>query len=110
MNLRNWSTLILYIGGICTALHGQQQTQKTDNTKVLETEEIELAMLKFEPNYTENSAQKRQLFLRKRMQVDSMQISDRKKQKLIKALYKDLNSTAFEKALLADQYFEDDID
>ncbi len=94
----------------CTLMYGQQQIENTEPNTTLDTGVDELVLFKFEPNYTMNSAQRRELFLFKRMQIDSMPISDRKKEKLIKALYKDLNSKEFEKALLANQLFQEDID
>lgn len=108
MNWKTWSILVSCVVSAHTALQGQQETK--NNESILVTGEEELVMLKFEPNYTANSAQKRELFLYKRKQIDSMPISDRKKEKLIKILYKDLNSKEFDKALLANQHFQKDID
>lgn len=99
----------------CIGLNGlTAQEVKQDSvvhTKPIAFEEDEgLIMLKFEPDFVSARVKRRNAILEKRRMIDTLDISDKKKLRLIKELYKDLNSKRLQKALLAETKFEDDLD
>jgi len=67
-------------------------------------------MLKFEPDYAAEQLKRRNAILEKRRMIDTMDISEKRKLRLIKELYRDLNSKRVQKALLAETKFEDELD
>jgi len=109
-----WSSLCM----VCLTGYGVH-AQDTKKDKVLEKkkamglveEEGEgPIMLKFEPDYAAEQLKRRQTLLEKRRMIDTMDIPEKKKLRLIKELYRDVNSKRVQKALLAELKYEDQLD
>lgn len=92
--------------GITTAK--AQDTKKNPVTTISEEDEGPI-MLKFEPDFVAASLRKRAVFLEKRNIIDTMDISDRKRQRLLKQLYKGKYPKELQREALADTKFEDDM-
>lgn len=106
--MRNLITLILclFCAGLTTAkAQGTNKSTLTTNTE----EEEGPIMLKFEPNFVAASLKKRTLFLEKRRMIDTMDISDRKRQRLLKQLYQGKSPKELQGDGLVDTKFEDDM-
>lgn len=73
------------------------------------TEEEGPLVLKFEPRLDIIENRRRQLFQLERQAIDTMQISERKKQRLLRNLHKDIYNGRFEQTLITTSIFEDDI-
>ena len=99
----------------CIGLNGlTAQVVKQDSvvqkkSSVFEEDEGPI-MLKFEPDFVSARVKRRNAILEKRRIIDTLDISDKKKLRLIKELYKDLNSKRLQRALLTETKFEDDLD
>ncbi|MGC1514968.1 MAG: hypothetical protein WA810_05280 [Maribacter sp.] len=65
-------------------------------------------MYQFEPNYVSAREVHREALLEKIKALDTLPISDKKRLRLIKSLYKDLNSEKFQKTIMANTQFEDE--
>ncbi len=85
-----------------------QDTKKSPLTTNAEEEEGPM-VLKFEPDFVAASLKKRALFLEKRSIIDTMDISDRKRQRLLKQLYQGKSPKELQGDALADTKFEDDM-
>lgn len=104
------STLIL----LCFALlawgalrtQGQDAEEKT-TSEVVVKEEDEPIMYKFEPNYLESVADRKETIQRTRAVLDTMDISEGKRRRLLKDLYKNGITERLTKAMMADSKFED---
>lgn len=101
--------LLVFCIGLCalstTNLLAQQKPQKETE---LETEEEEGPMLfKFEPDYLAAEEARREEILLMRARIDSMDISEGKRQKLIRDLYRNKDSKRLAKILLANNKFEE---
>ena len=70
------------------------------NSEILEEDEQPL-MLKFEPDFTSSQEKRRNAILEKRRIIDTLQISEKKKLRLIKEIYRNVNSKRLQKTLLA---------
>ncbi len=107
--------LILSVYGCFLAFGCQQlQAQQTDEkpkapTKALleEEEEEGPSMYKFEPDFLAATEAKKARIERARRILDTMDISERRKRKLLKDLYKNGVSDRLSKTVLADVKFED---
>lgn len=84
------------------------QKKSVNRTKSTSTEDELPVMYQFETNYAEAQLKSREALLVKIRALDTLQISEKKRLRLIKALYKDLNSEKFQKTILAEAQFEDD--
>ncbi|MFD0797610.1 hypothetical protein ACFQZJ_09070 [Maribacter chungangensis] len=86
------------------------QGQKRDSLDgAVEKDEGPL-VLKFEPKLDITANRKRTLFKQYRHRIDTMQISEKKKQRLLRNLYKDIYEGTFEKTQLSNTFFEDDME
>jgi len=105
----------------CQLLQAQQTEEKTvpPTTKELtvaekialaEEEEKGPSMYKFEPDFIAATDAKKARIEMARKILDTMDISERKKRKLLKDLYKSGISDRLSKTILADVKFEDDVD
>jgi len=101
-----------------TCMAGQRLKAQTVNNDSLATkknikeiieEDNEPMMLRFEPDYAAEQLKRRNVILAKRRIIDTMDISEKKKLRLIRDLYKDINSKRLQKAMLVDTKFEDEL-
>lgn len=86
-------------------LIAQQTPQK--QAKLQEDEEEGPALFKFEPDYLASEEARRKEILLMRTLIDSMDISEGKRQKLVRDLYRNKNSKRLTKILLANNKFEE---
>lgn len=91
-----------------TATVGYGQTSDTQKKSLFPEDEDLPIMYQFEPNYMATKTERREALLEKIHALDTLPISEKKRLKLIKALYKDLNSEKFNKTMLANTHFEDE--
>lgn len=90
----------------CTGL---LYSQTNDSTKVNSKEEDEgPVMFQFEPNYETAVMLHRAALKEKISRLDTLDISDRKRQRLIKALYKESRNFNFKKSVLVNTEFEEE--
>ncbi len=86
------------------------QVQQMDSISRMLPEEDAPLVLKFEPNINITANRKRSLFKIERRFIDTMQVSERKKQRLLRNLYRDIHAGTFNKTLITNTVFEDNID
>ena len=95
--------------GLCALstneLLAQQKPQK--EAKLQEEEEEGPMLFKFEPDYLAVEEARRKEILLMRAMIDSLDISESKRQKLIRELYKNNGSRRLNKILLANNKFEE---
>ena len=93
---------------LCTGLMAVTAQDIKKRPTITNTEEEEGPMvLKFEPDFVAASIKKRALFLEKRSMIDTMDISDRKRQRLLKQLYQGKSPKELQGGAVADTKFED---
>ena len=101
--------LLLFCIGLCmlntTNLFGQQKPQKEAIGQAEEEEGP--ALYKFEPDYLATKEARRKEILSMRALIDSMDISESKRQKLVRDLYRNKDSKRLTKILLANNNFEE---
>ncbi|MGB3149966.1 MAG: hypothetical protein WBB27_04835 [Maribacter sp.] len=105
--------LFLIIISFLVVAHGNSQSNKEDSVvtgKTVYNEDDGPIVLKFEPDFVSAQVNRRNAILEKRRIIDSLDISEKKKIRLIKELYKDLNSKRLRKVLLAETKFEYNLD
>jgi len=81
--------------------------QSTPQTAETIIEEEGPLLTKFEPGFQESNEERMAEIRRKRAILDTLDISERKRRRLLKDLYKNQISERLSKALLADTEFED---
>lgn len=86
-------------------LIAQQSPQK--QAKFQEEEEEGPALFKFEPDYLSAAEERRKEILFMRSIIDSMDIPEGKRQKLVRDLYRNKDSKRLTKILLANNKFEE---
>jgi len=86
-------------------LIAQQTPQK--QAKLQEDEEEGPALFKFEPDYLASEEARRKEIVLMRTLIDSMDISEGKRQKLVRDLYRNKDSKRLTKILLANNKFEE---
>ena len=93
----------------CQLLRAQQQDEKPNPTakQLSEEEEEGPSMFKFEPDFLAKADAKKARIERARKILDTMDIPDRRKRKLLKDLHKNGVTDRLSKSLLADIKFED---
>lgn len=67
-------------------------------------------VLKFEPKLDITENRKRKLFRMKRQEIDTMQISEKKKQRLLRKLHKGIYNGKFENTVITHAILEDAIE
>lgn len=88
---------------------GMLYSQQNNNPASKTTEEDEgPIMFQFEPNYETAVMLQRAALKQKIKALDTLEISDRKRQRLIKALYKESRNINFEKSVLVNTEFEEE--
>lgn len=90
----------------CTAM-SYSQTKDSTTTKPNEEDEGPV-MFQFEPNYETAVMLHREALKQKIRGLDTLNISDRKRQRMIKALYKESRNLNFKKSVLVNTEFEEE--
>lgn len=105
--MKNFHQLLFCICLFFTwAVVGQESSKKNEAPKPIEAEEGPI-MFKFEPNFlSQNEKRKEKIAFTKKL-IDSLDVSERKRLKLLKDLYKNGVSKRLQKALLAENTYED---
>lgn len=90
-------------------LQAQKQDKKSTPTKqaILEEEEEGPTMFKFEPDFLTTAEQRKARVNQVRKVLDTMKISDRRRRKLLKDLYKNGVTERLAKVLYADTKYAD---
>ena len=83
--------------------------KKESKEKILEEEEGPF-MFKFEPDFEDQQSKKKAIIALTRSIIDTLDISERKRLKLLRDLYKNGVSKRLEKAILVETTFEEDGD
>ncbi|MDB4292867.1 hypothetical protein N9954_05615 [Maribacter sp.] len=93
----------------CQHLQAQQQDKKTTPTtkQISEEEEEGPSMYKFEPDFLAKAQAKKARIALARKILDTLDIPERRKRKLLKDLYKNGVTDRLSKSVLADIKFED---
>jgi len=100
--------LLFCIGLFALSTNELLAQQKPQKEAKLKSEEEEGPMLfKFEPDYLPAQEARRKEILLMRTMIDSLDISENKRQKLIRELYKNNGSRKLNKILLANNKFEE---
>lgn len=89
---------------------GQEMPQKEALIQAEQAEEETPLILKFEPQFAAAEAERREEIEMKKALIDSLDISESRRQKLIRDLYKSEGSRRLNKILLANTRFEEDPD
>ncbi|TMM57265.1 hypothetical protein FEE95_12320 [Maribacter algarum] len=104
------STLLFFCTFFCLLFAipttAQETTKKAEAPKATEEEEGPL-MFKFEPNFISKNEKRKEEIALTRSIIDSLDVSERKRLKLLKDLYKNGVSKRLKKALLVENNFED---
>jgi len=101
------SCISVFLAGLSSAVAQQSEKKDTDFT-VGEEEEGPL-MLKFEPNFMTSVEVHREEIKRRRAIIDTLNVSDRKRRRLLRELYKNGISERLSKAMTVDTKFDDDV-
>ncbi len=107
--LVNWLVLGTFLFSI-HAVYGQEKPQKNALMQTEEEAEETPLILKFEPQFAAAEAARREEIETKRALIDSLDISETRRQKLLRDLYKSEGSRRLNKVLLADTRIEEDPD
>lgn len=101
--------MLLFCIGLCllntTNLIGQQKPQM--EAALQADKEEGPALYKFEPDYLSAEEMRRKEILSMRALIDSMDISEGKRQKLMRDLYRNRDSKRLTKIILANNMFEE---
>jgi hypothetical protein len=84
-----------------------QNTEKKITTEKIAEEDEGLLVLKFEPDFISQNEKKKSEIAQTKRIIEALTISDRKRLKLLKDLYKKGISKRLEKAMLVDNTYED---
>jgi len=95
----------ILIGGMPSL--NAQDSESSEIATLIDEEEGPL-MFKFEPNFLSAIELRREDIKRKRAIIDTLNITDRKRRRLLRELYKDGVSERLEKAMVAETKFVDD--
>jgi len=86
-------------------VYSQTNVAKRANTATEEEEGP--IMFQFEPNYETATLLQREALVQKIKALDTLQISEKKRLRMIKQLYKQSRSISFEKSVLVNTEFDD---
>ena len=106
--MKKFSCFIYFILGFITISVAQEK--HTDTIHSMLPEDNVPLVLKFEPNLNSTANRKRVLFEIERKSIDTMQISVKKKQRLLRSLYKKIHTGTFNSSMITNSVFEDDVD
>lgn len=103
-----WAIALTFSIGI-SQMNAQENQIKKSQTKKSKTvkEEDSPIMYQFEPNYTSAEGKRKQEINNNRALVDSLDISDRKRRKLMKAVYSSDFNAHLSKIVTVDTKLED---
>ncbi len=92
-----------------TIAFGQDTSVKVEKTKKasIEEEEAGPSMFKFEPNFLDSKEKRREEMARTRSIIDTLKISDTRRKKLLRDLYKNGLTRRLSKIIIAESHFED---
>lgn len=85
----------------------QHKTDKQEPSKVLEEEEDGPIMFMFEPDFENVNEKRKAEIAQTKSIIDTLDVSERKRVKLLRDLYKNGVSKRLQKALLAENNYED---
>ncbi len=102
---------VFVVAFLCTTTtaSGQDTPTKVETTKKssLEEEEEGPSMFKFEPDFLDSKAKRREEMARTRSIIDTLNISDARRKKLLRDLYKNGLTKRLSKILVAETQFEE---
>lgn len=107
--MKNISVLMICIFTLllCTSItYAQVPPNKHIDTSYLD-ETDEPVMFKFEPDFLAKNKQRKIAIAKTRKIIDTLPVTDRKRQRLLKDLYKNGVSKRLKKALLVETKFDD---
>lgn len=84
----------------------QESPKKIDTLKIFDVEEQSI-IFKFEPDFIDQNEKRRAEIALTRSMIDTLNVSERMRLKLLKDLYKNGVSKRLQKALLAENTYED---
>ena len=97
--------LLFFMGTISLSAQNKPQRKNQITTQNLEEDEGPL-MFKFDPNYLSSTAKRLEEMAQTRLILDTLDISENRRKKLLKDLYKNGLTKRLSKALIADNKFE----
>lgn len=104
--MKSFMRLAICCTFFCTTL---SYAQSKDSTTTKPNEEDEgPVMFQFEPNYETAVMLQREALKQKIKGLDTLNISDRKRQRMIKALYKESRTVDFKRSVLVNTEFEEE--
>ena len=98
---------LLLVGTFSMSAQSDSLKNGKINAKTYEEEEEGPIMFKFEPNYLSTIDRRREEMVQTRRILDTLDISENKRRKLLKDLYKNGLTKRLSKALIADNKFEE---
>lgn len=99
---------LLCILGFSAVASGQGYEKNTIDSLAMD-DDVAL-VLRFEPELDITANKKRALFKRERLHIDTMHITEKKKERLLRKLYKDIHSGKFQKSILTTTTFENELE
>ena len=104
-------SLIFLCGCLCILFalpsNAQESKKKSELLKVAEEEEDGPLVFKFEPDFVDKNEKRKEEIAFTKSIIDSLDVSERKRLKLLRDLYKNGVSKRLKKALLVENTFED---
>lgn len=101
-------TFFFFFGIISMNAQSDVKKNPKDSTKNIDKEEDGPIIFKFEPNYLTALEKRREQMALTRSILDTLKISENKRRKLLRDLYKNGVTKRLSKVLVADNTFEDD--
>ncbi len=86
------------------------QVHEKNTIDSVTSEDDVILVLRFEPELDITANKKRALFKRERLHIDTMHITEKKKERLLRKLYKDIHSGKFQKTILTPATFENELE
>lgn len=103
-SLTLWCSCIFALA--CFSMQAQNSIDQNEKTSVSDEDDAPI-VYKFEPDFEDKNEQRKAELVRTRKIIDTLQVSDRKRYKLLKDLYKNGVTKRLQKALLVETTFED---
>ena len=105
--MKNLPSILLYMAIFAAGAMTAQETSKKVQDPMMEEEEEGPLMYKFEPDFiTTNEKRSKEIAMTRNL-IENMDISDNKRRRLLRDLYKNEPSKRLQKVLVADVKFED---
>lgn len=99
---------LLCILGFSVAASAQVHEKNTID--LVTSEDDAPLVLRFEPELDITANKNRALFKRERLHIDTMHIAEKKKERLLRKLYKDIHSGKFQKTIQTTATFENELE